>query len=188
MIVHYRLDSDHSRFTVQAFATGMLSFLGHSPTFTVGDYAGELRLDHDTLGGSLWVTVRADSLELLDQVSAADRRDIEDRMRREVLETNTYPEIRLAAENLSGGATEGNQYRLHIRGQLALHSGTRSLEVDARLLAFRDGVRISAAFPLRMSEYGIRPVTALGGAIKLKDELRVAFDLAFVRDDNPEKS
>ena len=29
-----------------------------------------------------------------------------------------------------------------------------------------------------MSEFGIRPVTALGGTIKLKDELKLSFDLA----------
>jgi hypothetical protein len=50
--------------------------------------------------------------------------------------------------------------------------------VDAELLVFNDGVRLAGRSVLRMSEYGIAPVTALGGAIRLKDELRVSFDLA----------
>jgi hypothetical protein len=37
MAVHYRLNPGESRFTVQAFASGLLSFLGHSPTFAIRD-------------------------------------------------------------------------------------------------------------------------------------------------------
>jgi hypothetical protein len=33
-------------------------------------------------------------------------------------------------------------------------------------------------FGLHMSEYRIKPVTALGGSIKLKDELKGSFDIA----------
>jgi hypothetical protein len=46
------------------------------------------------------------------------------------------------------------------------------------LVVYDDGVRLAGASRLLLSEYGIRPVTALGGAIKLKDELKVSFDLA----------
>jgi polyisoprenoid-binding protein YceI len=183
MIVSYRLDPGQSRFTVQAFAGGVLSFVAHSPTFIARDYAGELRLSHDDLTGELRVTVRAESLELVDQVSPSDRQEIEGRMRREVLETAAYPDIRLEADDLSGHEAEGNQYHLRIRGQLSVHGATGPVEVDARLLAFRDGARVSGECPLRLSEYGIRPVTALAGAIKLKDQLRVAFDLAFLREE-----
>ncbi len=45
MTARYRLDPGQSRFTVQAFATGLLSFLGHSPTFAVRDFAGAVRFD-----------------------------------------------------------------------------------------------------------------------------------------------
>ena len=45
MPARYRLDPAHSRFTVQAFAAGMLSFLGHNPTFAVRDFQGEVRFD-----------------------------------------------------------------------------------------------------------------------------------------------
>jgi len=36
----------------------------------------------------------------------------------------------------------------------------------------------SNQFGLNMSEYRIKPVTALGGSIKLKDELKVSFHIA----------
>jgi polyisoprenoid-binding protein YceI len=176
--VRYRLDPGPSRFTVQAFAAGLLSFLGHSPTFAVRDFRGEAwfhdsRFEH----GGLRVTVRADSLELLDQVKPADRTDIERRMRGEVLETAVYPEIRYEATARAVGKVADHQYRLLVNGRLALHGVTNPLGVEVQLRVYNDGIRLAGEFGLQMSDYRIRPVTALGGTIRLKEQLRVAFDI-----------
>ena len=87
MTTRYRLEAGQSQFRVQAFAAGMLSFLGHSPTFAVRDFAGCLRFEGGAVTGMrLELLIEADSLELLDQVSAADRKEIEGALRRDVLE------------------------------------------------------------------------------------------------------
>ena len=39
--IRYRIDVGMSRFTVRAFATGLFSSLGHSPTLAIRDYTGE---------------------------------------------------------------------------------------------------------------------------------------------------
>ena len=181
--VRYRLDPGQSRFTVQGFAGGMLSFLAHSPTFAVRDFAGELRLDDGTLRSArLAVTIRADSLELLDRVKPADREDIMGRMRREILETALYPEIRLEAGATSATPTGDNQYQLRLNGWLALHDVVNSVALDAQLFAYNDGVRLTGKSPLHLSYYRMKPVTALGGAIQLNDRLLVAFDLVAWKD------
>jgi polyisoprenoid-binding protein YceI len=181
--VCYRLDPGRSRFTVQGFAGGLLSFLAHSPTFAVRNYAGELRLDGGTLRKARFeMTVRADSLELLDRVKPADREDIEGRMRHEVLESARYPEIRFEAGDVSADPTGEGQYRLRMSGRLTLHGVTNPVALDAQLFAYSDGVRLVGESPLRLSEYRIRPVTALGGAIQMDDRLRVAFDLVAWKD------
>ena len=90
----YILDSAQSRFTVQAFAGGMLSGLGHSPTFAIREFTGELRFAPDAPAESSFrLSVKADSLSVTDSVSRTDRNEIESRMRQEVLETATYLEI-----------------------------------------------------------------------------------------------
>ena len=38
-------------------------------------------------------------------------------------------------------------------------------------------LRISGEFPIRQSDYGIKPVSFAGGALKLKDELKFSFEL-----------
>ena len=91
MMSRYRLDNKTSRFTVKAFATGLLSFAAHSPTFLVTDVRGGIDVEANDLNRMrVEVTVNADSLEIIDDVSAADRQEIEGRMRREVLETGRY--------------------------------------------------------------------------------------------------
>jgi polyisoprenoid-binding protein YceI len=179
MTTRYRLDPGLSRFTVQAFATGMLSFFAHSPTFNVRQFTGVLAFEDDTIKSMrIDMTITADSLELADQVKPSEREEIEGRMRREVLETATYPEIVLRAAVASAENIAPGRHRLRLAGNLALHGVTRPLQVGAELVVCDDGIRLRGETPLRLSDYRIRPVTALAGAIKLKDELKVSFDLA----------
>ena len=166
MTVRYQIDPSRSCFTVQAFATGMLSVLAHSPTFAVGEFAGRITLD-DTV----------ESLRLEITVSAADRQEIESRMRREVLETAANPQVTLQAGVVESERVAAGQYRLRLSGRLSLHGVTEPVDIDAELSVYQDGVRLRGEFPLRLSDYRIRPVTALGGAIRLRDQLRVSFDL-----------
>ena len=177
MTVRYRFDPGQSQFGVQAFAAGMLSFLGHSPTFAVRDFAGGLTTEGGTVTG-LALTVKAGSLQLVDSVSDKDRREIEETMRRDVLETAKFPTIAYEAAKVSADLVAQGRYRLRVGGRLSLHGVTRPQPVEAELLVFDDGIRLRGESSLRLSDYRIRPVTALAGTIKLKDELKVSFDLA----------
>jgi hypothetical protein len=51
---------------------------------------------------------------------------------------------------------------------------TNSHPIDAEIPIFGDGIRLLGESTLHLPECRIKPVTALGGAIKLK----VSFDLA----------
>jgi hypothetical protein len=65
-------------------------------------------------------------------------------------------------------------------GTLALHGTARPHRVGVELAMFADGLRLRGETGLRMSDFAIRPVTALGGTIRLTDEVRLAFDLAAI--------
>jgi polyisoprenoid-binding protein YceI len=179
LMVRYTLDPASSRFTVQAFAGGMLSGFGHSPTFAVRQFTGEVGFTPETLAdASLRLTVRAESLTLTDSVSAKDRQEIEGQMRLEVLEAAAYPEIDFQSAGITADRVADNWYRLRIQGELRLHGVKRPQQVDAQLRILEDQVRLSGQCALSLSAYRIKPVTALGGLIKLKDELKLDFDLA----------
>ncbi len=178
MAIRYRFDPSQSRFTVQAFAAGLLSALGHSPTFAVRDFSCRVRFEGDEVRGMvLELSIRAESLDLLDNVKDSDRREILERTRRNVLETSTYPEITYQSADVTSEPIAPGRFRVRIGGRLTLRGTTRDHPVDAEVQIFGDGLRLVGGCSLRLSDYRIKPVTALAGAIKLKDELKVAFDL-----------
>ena len=117
---------------------------------------------------TLDVVVKSGSLTLLDRVRPADRREIEGRMREEVLEVFAYPEIHYDTQDVSSSSTAPGRFRLRINGRLSLHGVTRPLVIEAELRVFEDGLHLMGDFSLGMSEFQIRPVHALGGAIRLK--------------------
>lgn len=174
----YTIDPGRSRFTVQAFATGLLSAFAHSPTFAIRGLGGEVRLGSTAESLEIDLTVDPASLELADQVRDADRREIETRMRGEILETSRFRAIEFRGRAARAESIGKGRYRLAIAGDLTLHGATRPHPIDAELIVFADGLRLGGASVLRMSAHGIRPVTAMGGTIKLKDELHFSFDLA----------
>ncbi len=86
-IAHYEIDPGISRFTVRAFASGLLSAFGHSPTFAIREFEGEVQLASDSLeGAGLRLKINAASLNVQDEISDKDRREMERMMNQDVLE------------------------------------------------------------------------------------------------------
>lgn len=174
----YRIESVRSRFTVQAIAAGLLSAFAHSPIFSVRDLGGEARLGATADRFEIELTIEAVSLELEGPIRDADRREMESRMRDEVLEVSAFREVAYRGRALRAETIGQGRFRLLIVGELDLHGVVRPHQVDADLVVYSDGIRLGGTGRLRMSDHGIRPVKALGGAIRLKDELTMSFDLA----------
>jgi polyisoprenoid-binding protein YceI len=177
--VRYLTDGKASKFTVRAFSTGLLSAFAHNPTIAIQKLEGEALVNLNVLEeSSLRVAVEADSLTVTDDISEKDREEINRRMQTEVLESDGYPKIVYECSQVSASKTGDGQYWLALSGELTLRGVTRSLPVSARVSLNGDVLRATGDFSMRLSDYEIRPVTAAGGAIKLKDELKLSFDVS----------
>jgi polyisoprenoid-binding protein YceI len=176
--VRYRIDPGRSRFMVKAFATGMLSVFAHNPTIAIRDFTGEVEFAPDSPEqSSLNIRIQSGSLQVADEVSDKDRREMERQIREEVLETDRYPEIVFESTNVSADRIMASQYRAKIKGNVTLRGLTRDCEITAQIIAGPDTLRAHGEFPLKQSDFNIKPVTAVGGTIKLKDELKFTFDI-----------
>jgi polyisoprenoid-binding protein YceI len=174
----YAIDPKLSRFTVQAFAGGLLSGFGHNPTFAVRDFKGEAKFSRDTpQHGSLLMKIQSDSLQLTTDVSDKDRREIERTMKEEVLETERNPEILYEGSVASVSEPSPGQYRVNLTGQLFLHGVSRDLPVMAFVAAGPETLRAYGSFSVSQTAHGIKLVSVAGGAMKVKDELKCAFDI-----------
>jgi polyisoprenoid-binding protein YceI len=179
MTSQYRFDPGKSRFTVQAFATGMLSFLGHNPTFAIHDFNGGVSFEDDMIAKMrVELTINASSLAVTGNVKPGDRKEIEDRMRSEVLRISTFPQISFQGNSASTEKIKDGYYRVNVDGQLKMHNVSKPHLMEVELRMFSDGIRLQGGTGLLMSDFGIPPVTVLAGAIQLKNELALTFDLA----------
>jgi polyisoprenoid-binding protein YceI len=177
--VRYVIEPKASTFVVKTVATGLLSAFGHSPTIAIPDFQGEVMFASDTLeDASLHLVIQAASLKVTDDVSEKDRQEIERRMRDEVLQTDGFEEIVYECPRPSSVSkiSEG-QYTITLDGNLSLHGVTQAQPVSARITIQADTLRAAGGFSIRQSEYDIRPVSAAGGTVKMKDELKLTFDI-----------
>ena len=126
MIANYRINTEISRFTVRGFAGGLLSGLGHNPVLAIRDFSGEAHFDPDALEKcSLCLKIGAGSLEVQNDASEKDRREMKKVMDEDVLEVARYPEIVFESTSVSGTKAGEGFYRLVIEGNLVLHGVTR---------------------------------------------------------------
>lgn len=180
----YLIEPRSSRFVVQAFAGGILSGFGHNPAFSARDFTGEARFSPEaplfpnTLkNSSLRLTIQAASLELTNEVSDKDRREIERIMREEVIEIARFPDI-IYTGSATGITEQGSsRYRLQLEGDLSLHGVTRLHRMMADVTFAPDHLRASGKFSVMQSHFGIKLVSAMGGSLKVKDELRCSFEI-----------
>jgi polyisoprenoid-binding protein YceI len=179
----YVINTAVSRFTVQAFASGFLSAFGHDPKIAIRELKGEIHFDPAHIEKStMHLVIRADSLSVTDNISDKDRRDIEGDMRAKVLETDKYPEIIFDISGVTVNKTEGGQSNVTLNGELTLHGVTRPQEVPATLAVTGDMLRAFGEFPLRQSAYNIKSISAVGGGLKVKDEVKFVFDIVARKD------
>lgn len=177
--IRYSVDAKKSTFTVRAFAVGLLSAFAHSPTIAIPDFEGEVSLNPAAVEqATLRTVVHAASLNVRDDISEKDRSEINRKMQEEVLDADSYPDIIYECSRVSASKTGEGQYMVALNGELTLHGVTRGQPLSARVWLNGDILRATGDFPLRQSDYEIRPVTAAGGTIKLKDELKLSFDIS----------
>jgi polyisoprenoid-binding protein YceI len=176
--VRYLIDRKGSKFTVRAFATGLLSAFGHNPTFAISDFEGEALVNPNALEeSSLHLVIHAASLVVTNDINDKDRDEINRRMHEEVLESDGYPDIAYECSKISVSKTGEGQYWLALNGELLLHGVTRIQPVSARVTLIGDMLRATGDFSVSQSDYEIKPVSAVGGAVRLKDELKLSFDI-----------
>jgi polyisoprenoid-binding protein YceI len=177
--VHYIIETKGSTFTVKAFATGLLSALGHNPTIALPDFEGEIFLNPDAVEqSSLHLVIHSASLTDTDDISEKDRQEINRRMHEEALETDSFPDIVYECSRGSASKTGEGQYWVGLNGDLTLHGVERNQPVSARVSVNGSTLRAMGEFSVRLSDYEIRPVSALGGTIRLKDEIKLSFNIS----------
>jgi polyisoprenoid-binding protein YceI len=175
-LIRFTIDASASLFTVQAFASGIAAVVAHSPKFAIRDIVGEMEFVPDTMqDASLRLTINVGSLEIMDEVSRVDRREIERVMFDEVLEKNVYPRVEYKSSRVNMSKSSESVYRVNVSGNLTVHGTTREMGLDAQVVVGEDTLRAQGAFVLSQSDFGLKIASIAGGSLKLKDELKCGY-------------
>ena len=115
----------------------------------------------------------------MDDLPQRDRWDIIRVVNEELLETARFPVItyRCPASAVTTRPAGPGRYDVTLNGTLTLHGVTRNQPIVAHVVAGDETLRSYGELPLKRSDYGLKDVAAAGNMIKVKDEVKVAFDI-----------
>jgi polyisoprenoid-binding protein YceI len=166
------IDSAHSSLKVRVSKSGFFSAFAHNHEIEAPIETGEV-----TESGSPSVKLRVDArkMSVLDpEASAETRAQIQKTMLGpQVLDTEHFPEIHFQSTEVEAKGTD----HWLVNGTLDLRGQRHPVAVDVSL---KDGVYRGTA-ALKQTEFGIKPVTVAGGTVKVKDEVKVEFEIALVK-------
>ena len=89
--VQYAIDPKASQFTVQAFASGLISAVAHSPKIAIRAWKGKSVSSRTRSRGDAQSGDPVGSLEVLDDLRESDRRELHRVMYDDVLEIRAFP-------------------------------------------------------------------------------------------------
>jgi len=172
----YSIDPKASQFTVQAFASGLISAVAHSPKIAIRGWKADVSFYPDTLSdATLKVVIRSGSLEVLDDLRESDRRELHRVMYDDVLEVKRFPEVVFESSYIGAERLKDNLNRINVEGKLSLHGATNGQTFFSQVAFGVDSFRAYGEFSLLQSDYGIRIASIAGGTLKLQDELKFNF-------------
>jgi polyisoprenoid-binding protein YceI len=161
------IDTQRSEVTIRVYKTGAFSAFGHEHRVRASIQNGSF----DEGKGSVELVVDARTLRVVDpDVSDKDRAEIQNTMLGpKVLDSAQFREIRFHSTEVR----RNSEGKWTVQGDLTLHGQTHPVNVDVE----RQDGRYRGSARLRQSEFGITAVTVAGGTIKVKDEVRVEFEI-----------
>jgi polyisoprenoid-binding protein YceI len=170
-----------SRVEIVVGKAGLLGFAGHAHEVLAPSVGGRVEVDstdwqHSRVSleldaTTLRVTGKDEPASDVPQVQRVMLSD-------QVLDVARYPKITFESHRVTVASHHGASGAVVVDGDLTLHGTTRPATIRADV-TFGPAGDLSArgAFSLKQTQFGIVPVTAAGGTVRVKDELEVNFVL-----------
>ena len=167
-----KIDGIHSTVTVHVYKSGFLSAFAHNHEIQAPIQSGAVK---ESGTPSVELRVDARKLRVLDpEVSEGTRAQIQDTMQgSQVLDVGHFPEIRFQSTSVEPKSP--GHWIVH--GNLALHGKDRPIAVEVTL----KDERYRGSASLKQTDFGITPVTVAGGTVKVKDEVKIEFEIVLLK-------
>ena len=156
-----------SRVYVDLRASGLLRAVGHHPTLAARPEPTSIDLDD----GEVIVRFPVANIEPPADLSESDRHKMMDNMRgADVLDAGRFPLIELR------GRYEGTAVGGELRGELVVRDQPYRIAMTVRATDEWDVVVATGTWEGKLTDLGVKPFTALFGALKLSDWIRLRIE------------
>jgi len=174
----YSIASAQSKLEIHVYKEGMFKAFGHDHLIAATEISGEAQLDAQKIEDStVRLQIATKSLTVVDPgESEKDRRDVQATMEGEkVLDVAKFPEITFTSSGISGAKKNAEGWELTISGKLKLHGVEKTVSFPLRVQTESAQLRGEGEISILQTDYGITPVKVGGGAVKVKDKLKITF-------------
>jgi hypothetical protein len=169
-----KLDPRSARCTVYVYREGLLAAVGHDLKLAVTQFtidvdwpARTVRAQFDARSMQVQCAM-VDGQERPGEPSDGDKRKIEGNIARDVLQADRYPTISFESDEVKS-VPDGYS----VEGRLSLHGTEKSIAFVATVHDQRATARIG----LEQTDFGIRPFSAMLGALRIKAHVDVELDV-----------
>jgi polyisoprenoid-binding protein YceI len=161
------IDTARSKLLIHVSKSGVFSGFADNHEVEARIAEGSL----DATSGQLRLSVDSRQTKVLDPQMSPDRRtQVQERMLGpEVLDSNRFPEIVFESSNVK----RNQDGSVQVDGRLSLHGVTKPISI----VALEAGGGYAGTFALKQRDFGITPVSIAGGTVKVKDELKIEFEI-----------
>jgi polyisoprenoid-binding protein YceI len=185
----YDVQPRESLLTILAFRGGALAKAGHNHVIASHDMSGTIYVPDDQSRSTFEVSVPVAQLaidepdlrakegpdfptEVPDSAKEGTRRNM---LSEALLNGAQYPDITLVSQHIRTPAAAGSPVQADVQVTIRGQAHTLSVPVtysfeDSRLI-------VSGELPIKQTELGLTPFSAMLGALQVQDELRVRFRL-----------
>jgi polyisoprenoid-binding protein YceI len=175
------VDAANSQVVILVGKAGVFGFAGHAHEVVAPSVRGRVVVDPaDPRGASVSLEFDSSAMRVTGKgESPADAAAVQHTMLGEqVLDVKRFPRIAFQSRHVSVTTRAVNAAQVTIEGDLTLHGATRPVTVRADV-KLEEGNHFAAqgAFSFKQTDFGMVPVTAAAGAIRVKDQLDVQFVL-----------
>jgi polyisoprenoid-binding protein YceI len=176
----YSIDPGATSVMIHVGKAGMFAFAGHDHEVAAPAVQGTITMDPaDPTRSTLTLTFDAAAMKVTGKGEpAADVPEVQRVMLSErVLDVQRYPTLTFRSRSVSLVQKSADRLALRITGDLTLRGTRRPLVVPVQVRLTANGLSAEGKVTLRQTDFGIQPVTAAGGTVRVKDELEIVFSV-----------
>ena len=177
---NYSIQGEGSKVEINVYKEGVFKAFSHDHLIAAKELSGQVGFDPEKIDQStVRLKIPAKSITVIDPgESEKDRHDVQATMEGEkVLDVAKFPEIVFTSRSVSAAKKTADGWQLNLSGTLKLHGVEKPVTVPLHVHGDANELHGEGELSVLQTDYGITPVKVGGGSVKVKDKLKITFNI-----------